>query len=247
MIHNAGVTRDEILAEIRRTAVDNGGRPLGFRKFEEVTGIGPYAWGKYWAKFSEAQREAGYEPNTRNPALDPEFIIEKYIGLVRRLGTVPTFAEMRVERQRDPTFPDRKTFTRAGGKNEFLGKVIDYGRSKAEFADIVAVCEAAYQASDEPLPAPSANGTPTGGFVYLAKGHRGEYKIGRTNLVDRRVSELGATLPIELELVHEIKTDDPGGVEAYWHRRFDSQRLKGEWFRLNASDVKAFKRWRRIY
>ncbi len=80
------------------------------------------------------------------------------------------------------------------------------------------------------------------GFVYLVRGHPGEYKIGRTNLVDRRVPELGAISPVEQMLVHEIKTADPAGVEAYWHARFAGQRMRGEWFRLNAADVKAFKR-----
>jgi hypothetical protein len=79
------------------------------------------------------------------------------------------------------------------------------------------------------------------------RGHPGEYKIGRTNLVDRRVSELGVTSPVEQTLVHEIKTDDPVGSEAYWHSRFGGKRMRGEWFRLNAADVRAFKRWRWIY
>lgn len=79
------------------------------------------------------------------------------------------------------------------------------------------------------------------GFVYLARGHPGEFKIGRTNLVDRRLAEVGATFPVELDLIHEIKTDDPAGVEAYWHRRFADKRLRGEWFRLSSGDVAAFR------
>lgn len=62
----------------------------------------------------------------------------------------------------------------------------------------------------------------------------------------RRGNELKIQLPENLDLIHEIKTDDPSGIEAYWHRRFEAKRMQGEWFDLNSTDIKAFKRWRRI-
>ena len=75
-------------------------------------------------------------------------------------------------------------------------------------------------------------------------------RIGRrvvANLVDRRLGELGAMAAVEYRLIHEIKTDDPAGVESYWHRRFADKRMRGEWFKLTAADVRAFKRWKRLY
>src|SRR5262252_326632 len=71
--------------------------------------------------------------------------------------------------------------------------------------------------------------------------------LARTNNPLRREGEVGIQLPEKFQPVHYIKTDDPAGVENYWHTRFASKRKEGEWFALSAQDVRAFKRWRRIY
>ena len=241
------MTKDEILVEIRRTASENGGRPLGRGRFAQVTGIKDDDWGRYWARFGDAQREAGFEPNKLTVALHHDFLMEKLMGLIRELQKIPTDGEMRLQRHRDPEFPSHGVFDRYGRKRELVRAVLVYSRGKPGHADVVQLCESALETSeaDEQSP-PVSPDDARYGFVYLAQGHRGEYKIGRTTLVDRRVTELGAMSPVPLTLVHEIKADDPVGVEAYWHKRFENRRMRGEWFKLNASEVRAFKRWRRI-
>ena len=61
------MTKEHIIGEIRRTANANGGVPLGWRRFEEETGIKYHDWyGKFWASWGDAVREAGFEPNRLN-------------------------------------------------------------------------------------------------------------------------------------------------------------------------------------
>ena len=55
------VTKLHILQEIKRTTKANGGTPLRKIQFESETGIKRYDWfGVYWARWSDAIREAGY-------------------------------------------------------------------------------------------------------------------------------------------------------------------------------------------
>ena len=81
------------------------------------------------------------------------------------------------------------------------------------------------------------------GFVYLAKSGR-FYKIGKTNAAGHTEYQLAIQLPAKVKTLHVIRTDDPGGIEAYWHKRFEAKRRNGEWFDLDTLDVAAFKRWK---
>jgi len=240
------LSKEKILDEIKRTAKENGGKPLGMNKFEKETGIKPYDWQRYWAQFSKAQIEAGFSPNQLQVAYSDEFLFEKIIFLARKLNKFPTSREILIEKINNPEFPTSEVFTRAFGfKQQFSLKLAEYCHNKKGYEDIIELCEGVLEKDDGQKESDDKDKEILGS-VYLFK-HGKYYKIGKTNDTVRRGNELKIQLPENLDLIHEIKTDDPSGIEAYWHRRFDSKRMNGEWFDLSSSDIKSFKRWKRIY
>ena len=244
------VKKAHILNEITRTATANGGVPLGEARFEAETGIRRTDWfGIHWAKWGDAVREAGFIANEFNTAFEAELLLGKYAQYARELGRLPTAGELRLKRRNDPEFPSWNTFARFGTKANLVKTLIEHCRLLQGFEDVVERCEdylCSYLPADNDHVA--SNGKLVVGYVYLLKhGSRRQYKIGRTNNQLRREGEIGIELPEKIEPIHVIETDDPAGVEAYWHRRFADKRLKNEWFTLTADDVRAFKCWRRIF
>jgi hypothetical protein len=243
------MNKAHIIAEIRRTAAQNAGAPLGRARFEAATGIRVADWfGIHWARWSDAVREAGFEPNQLQGAYDMGELLQNYADLARELGRLPVRGDLHLKRRADPEFPSWNTFDRLGNKVEFIRQLAEFCRSQGGFENVVKQCED-YLCSTTSVP--DEDGPPDEevviGYVYLLKhGSRREYKIGRTNNRLRREGEVGIELPEEVKPIHVIETDDPAGIEAYWHRRFADKRLKNEWFALTADDVRAFKRWRRI-
>ena len=63
------MTKLYIIREIRRTTQANGCTPLRKTEFEAETGIKRYDWfGVYWARWSDALREAGCEQHHNHTA-----------------------------------------------------------------------------------------------------------------------------------------------------------------------------------
>ena len=241
--------RELIIREIQRTAKANDGVPLGWRRFEEETGIRYYDWyGQYWTRWGDAVREAGFEPNRMSEAYDEEFLVAQLALLTRRLGRVPTQGDLLLATRTDPELPSEKVFRRLGSKPQRASRILAFCASNPGYDDVAAFWKQVPTAEPASGTADTDDTPGNVGYVYLLKhGTRREYKIGRTNNPLRREGELGIQLPEKLHPVHYIKTDDPAGVEAYWHTRFASKRKEGEWFALTAQDVRAFKRWKRIY
>jgi len=242
--------KQHILNEIKRTAEKNGGKPLGKGSFFNETGIRESDWsGKRWNNWNgwgNAQEEAGYTRNRLQGAYDQDFLIQSLIALIRELSNFPLETELRREAARNKNFPATVTFRkRLGNKNEKIKKVLAFCRQNPdEYQDILEICEPLIveTVSDEDdFSGFKEKENESFGFVYLMKSGK-HYKIGRTNSLDRRQYEIGMQLPEKIEPVHSIRTDDPSGIEAYWHNRFKEKHLNGEWFNLTASDVRIFKK-----
>ena len=241
--------REHIIREIRRTADANGGVALGWRRFEAETGIRHYDWyGQYWSRWSDAVREAGFEPNRMSEAFDEAYLVEQLVLLTRRLGRVPTHGDLLLATRSAPEIPSEMTFRRLGSKPERAARIVAYCEVTPGHDDVAVLWRQVPAAEPAATVTEAHDNSTAVGYVYMLKhGTRREYKIGRTNNPLRREGELGIQLPEKCQPVHYIQTDDPEGVEAYWHRRFASKRKEGEWFALTPQDVRAFKRWRRIY
>jgi len=237
------MTKEEILEEIKRTAVENEGKPLGERAFAKLTGIGSHTWrGRYWSRWGDACEEAGFKRNKLNEAYSDDYMIQSIISLARKIGQFPTASDMSMEKRNDPSFPSYEAFKRLGTANQRISRIREYATSHEEYSDILTLLpEAKHTAYDEYSDEPETE--KTDGFVYMVREqHSKYYKIGKTFDVPRRHREIALELPGDMKKIHSIRTDDPTGIESYWHKRFENKRVKGEWFALTAEDIRAFKR-----
>lgn len=232
-------TRMRIIGEIRRIAAENGGTPPGIKRFATLTGIQRSQWqGKIWARWSEAVKEAGFVPNPRQGPLEYADLLGCMAAAIRALQRIPAEAELALLRRAGYRIPTNQTYIRHfGGKPGLLRHLKQWTAATPGWSDVAAILA---DVPDEPEPEEPADAT---GAVYLLR-HGPHHKIGCSRAPDHRLPELRLMLPPRNHLVHVIKTDDPFGVESYWHRRFAEKRVRGEWFKLSRQDVAVFRRWR---
>lgn len=236
------VARDYILAEIRRTAADNGGAPLGWRRFAAETGIREQDWLRHWPRWGDAVSEAGFAPNRMQDRHGEERLAGCLADETRRLGRFPTIRELHLRHAADPSFPDAKVFSNRWGRAEREAQTAAWCASRPEWADVLAIIGPTAEPGPDKVPTASERLSPVVvGQVYMLRMGR-HFKVGRSNSAGRREYELAIQLPERAEMVHVIQTDDPVGIEAYWHHRFRDRRRNGEWFALTADDVAAFRR-----
>jgi hypothetical protein len=162
----------------------------------------------YWARWSEAQAEAGFGPNRLTAAIGEEPLLEALVGLIRELKRFPAVRDLNVKHTRDPSFPTEKVYRQFGGQAALASRVLRHCHERSGYDDILALCEVRAGAGHHNTE-PTKSEIIEFGYVYLLRSGR-YYKIGRSNSVIR----LAGATPSD---VHAIRTDDPPGIEAYWH------------------------------
>jgi hypothetical protein len=230
--------RDHILSEIRRLAALNAGRPPGQKFFAAETGILDRQWrGRLWARWGDALVEAGFQPNALNKRLDRGSVLAGVIVACRHFGKLPTGDEIEMYRRSCPSVLHPNVIrTHFGSRSDLIAVLRQRTEGDQELADVAAMLP-----TETPTAIAGPEPTPEEGCVYLMES-AGYHKIGRSDDIERRVKQIRVALPDKATLVHAIKTDDPAGIEAYWHNRFKHKRANGEWFKLSSSDLRAFKR-----
>lgn len=229
----APTMRQFVLSEIRRLAAENGGQVPGAEKFNRITHLSHSYWkGEIWLRWSDAVREAGLTPNAKTSRLDDGQLLAELAAAIRKFGFIPTTAELRHYRKSARLSVQKTYINHFGGKRAMLIRLKSWVRDRDEWADVAGLLA---DVSDEEPELPRWTSA-----VYLMRAGP-LFKIGCSRNPERRVRDVAYGVPAEAVVIHMIETDDPFGVEAYWHRRFAGKRVRGEWFRLSADEVATFR------
>ena len=236
------MTKDLVAQRIHALAKERGGH-VSLDAFLAETGIKDkwlrtQPWVEGW---NNLLQELGLTTKSFEvPRAQPEAVARAVGALIAREGKWPTEDELARERRRDAAFPSLKVIRPLRKSGALAALIVQGAASDSSLATAAAI--ASTKLSVEPAPELSPPNERVRGYVYLLRSGR-RYKIGKSNDPSRRWREVRLELPDETHQVHTIPTDDPSGIEIYWHQRFAAKRVRNtEFFELDAADVQAFKR-----
>ena len=236
------ITREGVLKQVKQSAEENGGKPLGRLAFRTRTGIKESDWlGRYWARWGDVLKDAGFEPNKLSEPIQDSVLLAYVANLAIELGRLPVNSELRLRKRTHPSFPSHNTFSKLGTRSQMVAQLRQYCSQKPEYSGLLPLFQAEAESKPSHKPEPEPVTETVDGFVYMVRMGK-HYKIGKTFSVPRRHREIALELPEKLEPVHVIRTDDPTGIEAYWHKRFQEKRTNSEWFTLSADDIRIFRK-----
>jgi len=128
------MSKDEILNELRRFVSSNDGLIPGERTFRSATRIKQSAWkGRYWARWTDAVREAGYDPNTLTERIPDETMLLELASFVTDLGRFPVRDEINIAARQRPAVPVWTTVKRRyGGMPELAKALLELSRNRSQ-------------------------------------------------------------------------------------------------------------------
>ncbi len=232
------ISKEKVTRLYEELVRQHKGKPIGEGIFKRETGLSQHYWkGGYWRSWSAFQKDAGYVPNIKTSKIPDEILLNSFAELALENGVIPTEPDLMLRKKDDPSFPNKLAFRRLGGRDQLLEKVAEYCKGKDKYAPVLNFLQDGISESLKH----KIESLGVKGFVYLLRSGK-KYKIGRSNAVGRRLRELSIQLPQKPNCIHVIETDDPEGIEQYWHLRFKEKREGGEWFALSQEDIRAFKK-----
>jgi hypothetical protein len=237
------ISKQEILVELRKFVNANNGAIPGERTFVAATRIKQSAWkGRYWARWTDAVREAGFDPNAMTQKIPEGDIMERLAAFISKLGHFPVRDEINIEARAQPGFPVWQTIRkRYGGMPATATELLEFSRETGN-APLSRLCEERLdQEASKPTAAAESSGSARNsvlkaGFVYLKYSPSLRlYKIGKANDANKRGAGISLLLPEDLVPKHEIRTDCPYILEKYWENRFRARKKTGRVVRTDLS------------
>ncbi len=238
------MTKDEVIQRIKQLSAA-GEQHVSYRGFLAETGVKD-KWlrtQEWFGSWNSLLSEAGLSTREfRTTRIAPEVIVEAVVRLVERIGTWPTDDELRREKKRNSEFPSESVITSMRRSGELARLFIELGKTNERFAAALAHAPKSFTLVVPAMPSAEGPDERVKGYVYMLRSGR-SYKIGKSIDPSRRYREIRLELPEETHQIHTIPTDDPSGIEAYWHQRFAAKRIRNtEFFNLTGDDIRAFKR-----
>lgn len=245
---------------IQEIAEENGGKAPGAELFYSSTNTKESGWRNKswneWNSWGDALEEFGFPRGKFIVGFDRETILRQLAEFIQSLDPpkYPVLDDLRRAKRKGVELPsDGAIRRRIGERDTVIRSLIEFCEGKEEFSEALRVCRniapAEQKSARGETTEDSAENEASSGWVYLIRA-QGAYKIGCSRAPYRRAAEIANQSATGAELIHKIETDDPEGIEDYWHRRFALKRLNGvnkqsgEWFALTLEDVKTFKRRR---
>ena len=183
-----------------------------------------------FASYGEAREAAGFARGSMRIAYSDDELLAPLVVLLRTKKRWPIIGEFRAGHHTTAECPSHEAYLSAERREPLRERLLRWCGTEAQYSDIIAHLSstASGRAARERTPARGAK-VVTGQVYLMRYGTRGnDYKIGISDTVGRRESQLDMMSSSDVRKVHVIETGDPRGIEAYWHERFKDRRVNAD-------------------